>query len=399
MPLYSYRAKTAPGQAKEGAIQAENKTAVVKKLRLQGLYPVSIEEVNPLPARKAKKKISSRNISDFTRQLSNLIHSGFSLVAALSTLSQQEQNSRLKKLIENLHEKIQKGSTFSSALSEYPGMFSPFFINMVNIGETSGKIDETLTRLADFKERETELVSQVKSALVYPGFLITIGIISVFVIITFLVPRFMTMFSSFGGTLPLPTQIIIKVSNFMSRFWWVILAVLILISVLVLNFLKIEKNRLITDRLMLRLPLIKNLIQKIEVARFTYALGVLLKSGVPVLEALGVVSLSVNNRTFRQSISSFAEKIRKGGSLSSCLQAEKIFPPVLINTVTVGEEGGELAEMLLRTAAAFESEVNMTVKTLVTLIEPMLVLFIGGFIILIILSIILPIFQMNLLVQ
>jgi type II secretory pathway component PulF len=399
MPQFSYKAKVAPGQIRDGIIQAENKIAVIKKLRQEGLYPVSIEEVNPLPAKKFNKKISSRNISDFTRQMANLIHSGFSLDAALSTLNQQEQNSGLKKLIDYLHEKIQKGFTFSSALSEYPGIFSSFYINMVKIGETSGKIEETLTRLADFKEREDELLSQIRSALVYPGFLFTIGVISVFVVITFLVPRFVTMFSSFGQALPMPTQIIIKISNFIHAFWWLCLIVFCLMVVLALNYFKIEKNRLITDGFILHLPLVKDLVQKAEMARFTYALGVLLVNGVPILEALGVVRLSVGNRILRRSISTFQEKIREGKSLSNCLQTDKLFPAILINTVAVGEQSGELAEILLKTATTFETEANRTIKTLVSLIEPLLVLFIGGFVILVILSIILPIFQMNLLVQ
>ncbi|MCX5702568.1 MAG: type II secretion system F family protein [Candidatus Omnitrophica bacterium] len=399
MPQFSYRAKQGPDKIKDGIIQAENEIAVIKKLREEGLYPVLIKEVSLAPQKKSYKKISARDISNFTRQIANLIHSGFRLDAALSSLSRQEQNAGLKKLIDDLQEKIQKGFTFSSALSEYPGIFSSFYINMINIGEATGKIDETLSRLADFKEKETELVSQVRAALVYPGFLLTVGIASVFVIITFLVPRFVTMFSELGQALPLPTQIVMHVGKFMNKWWWLFIASCILIVMMMVNYFRIEKNRLAIDRLMLRLPLIKDLIQKIEMARFSYALGVLLKSGVPIMDALGVVNVSVNNRVYRQSISLFQEKIRKGQSLSSCLKIDEIFPAVLINTVAIGEESGELAGMLLKTATAFESEANRTIKTAVTLIEPILLLLIGGFVIFLVLSIILPIFQMNLFIR
>lgn len=399
MPKFFYRVKSSAGQFKDGTIQAENKIAVIKKLRQDGLYPLSIEEVSEISLKKQHKKISSRNISDFTRQLANLMHSGFSLNSALSVLSQQEQNPGLKKMISDLHEKIQKGFTFSQVLEEYPDTFSSFYVNMVKIGETGGRLDESLLRLADFKERENELVSQVKSASVYPAFLFSLGVLSVFVVITFLVPRFASLFASFGQALPIPTQIIVKLSNFMSRSWWFILAGIIALYLFLARYLRKEKNRLLADRLLLRLPLVKDLIEKIEMARLTYALGVLLKSGIPVLEALSVVGASVNNRVFKKSVSGFRDKISKGQSLSSCLQSEKIFPVILTNTVRVGEESGELADMLLKSASIFDSEANRTIKTFVSLIEPILVISIGCVIILIILSIILPIFQMNLLIQ
>ncbi len=310
MPQFTYKAKEGPEQIKTGTLQAENKIVVIKKLRQEGLYPVSIDEVNPVPSKKGYKKINSRDISAFTRQLANLIHSGFPLATAISTLSQQEQNHNLKKLIEDLQENIQKGSTFSDALRKYPNIFSSFYINMVNIGEVSGKIDETLERLADFKEKEDGLISQIKSASVYPLFIFSVGVITVFILITFFIPRLVSMFSDLGQMLPLPTRIIIQTSKFMNKFWWLFVIGVATAIILIKSYYKIERNRLIVDGLILRLPLLKDIIQKVEIARFCYALGVLLKNGVPVLEALGVVSLSVDNRVFRKKISSFQEKIR-----------------------------------------------------------------------------------------
>ncbi len=399
MPQFTYKAKEGPEQIKTGTIQAENKIVVIKKLRQEGLYPVSIDEVNPVPSKKGYKKINSRDISAFTRQLANLIHSGFPLATAISTLSQQEQNHNLKKLIEDLQENIQKGSTFSDALRKYPNIFSSFYINMVNIGEVSGKIDETLERLADFKEKEDGLISQIKSASVYPLFIFSVGVITVFILITFFIPRLVSMFSVLGQLLPLPPRIIIHTSKFMNKFWWLFVIGVATAIILIKSYYKIERNRLIVDGLILRLPLLKDIIQKVEIARFCYALGVLLKNGVPVLEALGVVSLSVDNRVFRKKISSFQEKIRKGQSLSKCLQEDTIFPPILINMVAVGEESGELTEMLERTATTFDTEVNRTVKTIVSLIEPILILFIGGVVVVIVFSMLLPIFQINFLAR
>lgn len=395
MPQYSYKAKTGPKEIKTGTIQAENEVVVIKKLKSEGLYPVSITEINVVPKKESRKKINSRDISAFTRQLSNLVRSGFPLATALFTLTQQAQNFGVKKLIADLNERIQKGSTFSDALTVYPAIFSSFYINMVKIGETSGRLDDTLERLADFKEKEDDLLSQVKSALTYPAFLLTVGIITIFILLAFFIPRLVNMFSDFGQALPLPTQIVIQTGRFMSKFWWLFIIAAIAFVVLAKSYYKLEKNKLVLDGILLKIPLVRSIIQKIEIARFSYALGVLLKNGVPVLEALGVVSLSVNNRSFRKKISSFQEKIRKGQSLSSCLQSDKIFPPILTNMVAVGEESGELTEMLFKIGATFETEVNRTVKTIVALIEPMLILFIGGIVVLIVLSILLPIFQID----
>ena len=299
-------------------------------------------------------------------------------------------------MIRDLQDKIQKGSTFSDALSTYPRSFSAFYINMVKIGETTGKLEDALNRLADFKEREDELLAQVNAAIAYPAFLFTVGILTIFVLITFFIPRLVDMFADFGQMLPLPTQIIIGLSQFMNKFWWLLVIAVVLILFFIRSYYKNEKNRLIADSLVLRLPIVKNIISKMEIARFSYALSVLLGSGVPMLEALEVVTLSVDNRLFRNRIYGFAEKIRKGQSLSSCLQADKIFPPILTNMVAVGEESGELTEMLSRIGSTFETEVNRTVQTSVKLIEPMLILFIGGIVVLMVLSILLPIFTIDL---
>ena len=396
MPQFTYKAKAGTGQIKTGTIEAENKAVVVRKLRREGLFPVSISEINPLLAKRSYKKISPRDISVFTRQLANLLHSGFTLAAAISTLRQQEQNPRFKKIFEDLYNSIQKGSTFFEALNKYPAIFSSFYVNMVKVGELTGKIDETLERLADFKEKEDELSSQIKSALAYPLFILVIGIITVFIMVAFFIPRLANIISGLGQTLPLPTQIVIKVSNLMSNFWWLFVLAALAIFISARAYYKIEKNRLIIDGFVLRLPLIKNLIQKVEIARFSYALGVLLKNGFPMLGALGVVNLSMNNRVFREKVSSFQEKIRKGHSLSKCLQEERIFPPILINMVAIGEESGELTEMLIRITSTFETEVNRTAKTLTSLLEPTLILFIGGVVAFLVFSMLLPVFQLSL---
>ena len=395
MRQFSYKAKVGPGEFRSGIIQAENKTVVIKRLRQEGLYPISVEEISSRPLKKSYKKIHSRDIAAFTRQLANLIHSGFSLAAALATLRGQSRHPSLKELVSDLYEQIEKGAYFSQALARHPEAFSFFYLNMIRIGELSGKMDETLGRLAEFKEKEDELIAQVKSALTYPAFLFTAGAVSIFILVAFFIPRFVSMFSDFDQALPLPTRIIIRVSALLSRFGWLLIVASVPGIVFAKSYYKAEQNRLVVDGFILRLPLFRNIIQKMEIARFSYALGVLLKSGVPMVEALEAVSFSVDNRVFRKKLLSFKENIRKGQSLSKCLSGEKLFPALLVNMVSVGEESGELAEMLNRIAATYESEVNRSVKTMVSLTEPVLILFIGGILVLMVFSILLPIFNID----
>jgi len=399
MPQYSYKAKSGPGELKTGTVTAENETAVARKLKLDGLFPVSIEETNPAPRRSVSGKVTGRDISTFTRQLANLVHAGFSISRAMATLIQQAQDPAQKKLIQDLHARIEKGATLSEALAAHPQLFSSFYVSMARIGETTGRIDETLQRLADFREKNDELVSQVRAALVYPAFLFIVGILTIVVLMTFFVPRLIVMFADFGQALPLLTQAVMSASGFLNKFWWLIVLAIAALIVLGRAYYKDEKKRVGVDNFFLRLPKAGTVIQLIEVSRFSYALAMLLQSGIPMLNALSVVTLSMDNRFYRQKVSSFQEKISKGKSLSSCFAAEKIFPPLLANMAAVGEESGELPDMLFRIAQTFESEVNRNVKTIVSLIEPALILFIGGIVVVLVFAILLPIFQLDFFTQ
>ncbi|MFC1658455.1 type II secretion system F family protein [Candidatus Omnitrophota bacterium] len=399
MPLFTYKAKANPGEIKAGTIEADNKAVAIKVIRQSGLYPVYIRELTQSVPSKDFSRVNNQDLSAFTRQLANLVRSGFTLSRALSTLTSQTHSQNLKRIIENLQEKIRQGFTFSQALSSCPKVFSDFYVNMVRIGEAGGRVDSSLERLAEFKEREQELTSQVKSALAYPALLFIIGIITIFVLVSFVIPRLVVMFANLGQELPLPTQMIIQLSGFMHRFWWLFLAAAAAVFIFGRFYYRAERNRITVDSFILRLPWIRSLIQKLEVARFSYALGVLLENGVSMLESLGVVTLSVQNRVFRKKITDFAEKIRQGQSLSSCMEKDPLFPPLLINMVGVGEESGELPQMLLRIASAFEKEVNRTIKVIVSLLEPALILAIGSIVGLIVLSMLLPVFQMNILIR
>lgn len=396
MALYSYKAKSGPADIISGTIQADTQDSVVKKLKSQGLFPVYIQEiVQEQKNRNLSRKISASDVSTFTRQLANLIRSGFNLSNALATLAGQTQNTGLVRIIEDIREMIRKGSEFSSALNFYPKVFSSFYVNLVKVGETTGKMDESLERLADFTEKDAELVSQVKSALTYPAFLFSVGLLTIFILVSFFIPRLVSMFADLEQTLPLATVIIINISSFMNKFWWIILAACGMLIAGFRSFYGYEKNRIFIDEMAVKAPLVRDIIIKMEIARFSYALGALLKSGVPILEALEVVTVSVGNRFLRFRISGFGDKIKKGVSLSACLKSDDFFPAILANMAAVGEESGELNDMLFRIAVTFENEVNRTVKTAVSLIEPVLILCIGGVVVLMVFAILLPIFQLD----
>jgi type II secretion system protein F len=392
---FSYKARNNASAIVSGVIEAENESGVIKKLRQQGLFPVSIEVSHKKNSPQARGRVSISETASFTRQLANLVRSGFNLSAALDTVIAQTSNTRLVRIIEDLRDRIRKGEEFSRALSAYPDTFSSFYISMVKIGEASGKLDLTLERLADFTEKSNELTAQVRSALTYPFFLMCVGILTIFALIAFYVPKLVVIFADFGQELPLPTIILMRVGSFLNAFWWAVALAVVLAAALAQTYCKAGKNREAVDRIFLRIPFLGPILQRVEISRFSYSLAVLLQNGVPILEALGVVVHSVNNRYIRGKIVLFQDQIRKGKSLSACLKSDPIFPILLVNMVGVGEESGELSDMLFRISQTFEGEISRSVKSFVSLIEPVLILCIGGVVVFMVFSILLPIFQLD----
>ncbi len=406
MPTFRYQAKTGPGAAENGTIQAENIESAAKKLRQDGRFIVSLEPALESPGG-ASVSVSSPasggfflhrrpDISAFTRQLASLVRSGFPLTTAINTLAAQEQQPAFKSILAHIHERIQKGQTFSDSLAAYPQLFSGFYISLVRIGESSGKLDETLERLAEFKEKEDELRSQVRSALTYPAFLVCVGAATLFILLAFFIPRLAGIFSDMGQKLPLATIVVMQLGSFCAQYWYLIVGGLGLAVFALRSQYHNEKTRVSLDHFILNVPGARDVVLKTETSRFCYALAMLLKNGGSMLEALGVVALSVDNRYLRRQLSTFQEKISKGASLSSCLAGEKLFPVVLTNMVAVGEESGTITDMLFRIGQTLETEVNRNLKTVVSLLEPVLILCIGGLVVLMVAAILLPIFQLDL---
>ncbi len=397
--LFEYKAKSSPEKIETGVIEAESQSAAALALQSKNLYVLSLAPCRSLTKKKTAPRVKRGDITAFTRQLANLLRAGFTLSRALQTLVKQYRNSAFKDILENICRRINKGEPFSRILESYPGFFSPFYISIVRVGEAGGQLDRSLERLALSHERRQEINSQVRSALAYPAFLLSVGLATIFILMTLVIPELASMFTDLNQTLPLPTLIVMAVSDFMASFWWLVIILLIIFVLVGQSFYRNEQKRLIIDRFMIRIPVLRGLLQKIETANYFQALGVLLENGLPMLEALDVASSSVANRYVRHKCSLFGEEIRQGKTLSSCFVDDDFFPAITADMAAVGEESGDLSPMLISLADSYEKEVRDAVKALVSLLEPVLILVLGGIIGFLAVSMLLPIFQINLIAE
>ena len=407
MPLYQYKARQSPTEIIDGVIEADNETSVISRLKNMGLYPVSIVRQEDrvrksagIPSLKmlAKKLsgVKQTDVTVFTRQLADLIKAGIPLLDALGILISQSENRFMKSVIEGIKESVQKGSSFSESLSKHKNIFSLFYINMVKSGELGGVLDQVLDRLAGYKEKEDDLKSQVRSALAYPIMLVIVGAVTIFVLTSFVIPRFVSMFTDLGQMLPLPTLILIGVSSFMYNYWWLVLGVIALIVFGLGYIAKRPKGKIILDTIALKIPIWGQIVEKNEISKFTRTLGVLLENGVPILTGLAVSADTVSNGIYSKEITGFREGVSKGEKLGVLIRRSKFFPAMVHSLVSVGEESGGLEEMLLRVSDSFEVEIDRRIKTLVSLIEPVIILIIGSIVGLMVMAILLPIFQIEL---
>ena len=403
MPVFTYKAKKNPKKIVAGEIEADDINSAVSRLKREGLFPIFIDKKGGKVFHRASllifKNIGSQDINIFIRQLSILIHSGLPLAKALNSLSRQTNNKYLKSIIEDVESQIRKGESFHKALSKHSKIFSPFFINIVRAGEAGGILDETLNRLAELRDREQDLTSQLRSALAYPILLIVISLATIFVLLTFVIPKFVEMFEELGQILPLPTRILLSVSNFFSNFWPVLLIAIIAIIVTFKQYASTEKGVLLIDKVKLRLPLLGGVLKQIEISRFTGTLGTLLKNGIPILEALEVTSKTISNKIFAKEAQHLLKGIEKGKKISGLMKEDKIFPPSVIDLVAVGEESAGLEQILIDISGSFDKESQIRIKTFISVLEPILILILGAIVALIVISMLLPIFEIDVLLK
>ena len=396
MPVYKWEGKTAKGAVKKGEMEAPSEAAIRIHLRQQSIVPTKIDskgkEINiPSPF---KKKVQQRMVAVFTRQLATMIDAGLPLVQSLEVLSSQQDSKVFKDVLRTIREDVEGGSTFAGALKKHPTTFNELYTNLVVAGEEGGILDTILNRLASYIEKAEALKKKVKSALVYPATIVTVAVGVVIILMIFVIPVFETMFKSAGQSLPLPTVIVLAMSKMFKKYILIFAPALILLFFLFKRYYKTENGRAVVDRLLLKLPVFGPLFRKIAVARFSRTLGTLVSSGVPILDGLGIVSRTSGNRAIEIAIMNARASIREGETIAEPLGRSSLFPPMVIQMIAVGESTGALDTMLSKIAEFYEDEVDVAVANLTSLLEPLLMIFLGIVIGGVVIAMYLPIFNM-----
>jgi len=408
MPVYEYTALDAKGKTTSGIIDADGAHAARQKLRATGIFPIAIKESQEAPVKKAPRivdlsryltRVKPAEIAIMTRQLSTLITAGFPLVSAIDALVPQTKSHRLKTILAQVKDAIVEGQSFAQALSQYSGIFSPLFINMVRAGETSGTLEIVLERLADITEKAQDLSNRIQTALAYPVFMCVIGTLVLFVLLTYIVPSITAIFMDMDQVLPTPTRLLIFLSDFFKSFWWVILMIIIGAGITLHRVKKTENGRYVYDKTILSLPIFGVLAKKLAVARFTRTLGSLLENGVSMLIALDIVKNIAGNVLISSAVQRAAQEVAKGQALWAALNEDPVFPQLTIQMIQVGEQSGELEGMLNKIADIFEKEAENSIMRLTSFLEPVMILVMGCVVGFIVLSICLPIFEMNQLIR
>ncbi len=396
MPTFKYEGKTLKGQIKKGEFDAPDEGAVRVYLRQQNIIPTKISPKGKQIEFSFSfgKKVTQRAIAIFTRQLATMIDAGLPLVQSLEILSAQQENKAFKDIIREIREDVEGGSTFAGALKKHPRAFDDLYTNLVVAGEEGGILDNILLRLAGYIEKAEALKKKVKSAMVYPATIVGVAVIVVMILMIFVIPVFENMFQSAGQTLPLPTLITITISKLIKKYVFIVIPGLIVLFYLLRRYHRTENGRAVIDRLLLKLPVIGPLLQKISVARFSRTLGTLVSSGVPILDGLSIVSKTSGNRSIETAILNARASIREGETIAEPLSRSGMFPPMVIQMISVGESTGALDSMLSKIADFYEEEVDVAVGNLTSLLEPFLMVFLGVVIGGVVISMYLPIFQM-----
>ncbi|MCX7698057.1 MAG: type II secretion system F family protein [Candidatus Goldbacteria bacterium] len=400
MPTFSYKARTPDGRVIDGQIDVENEAALIQKLKAQKLTLVSATKTGGLAALfKLGPKVKTEQIAIFARQFSTMIGAGLPVLQSLNILIEQTEDKVFKEILTKVRDDIGSGTNLSDAMSKFPSVFDSLFCNMIKAGELSGALDQILERLATYLEKAEALKQKIKGAMMYP---ITISIIAILIVILLMVkviPTFKTVFESFGTGLPTPTKILISISEFEQR--WAIFQVgaLVAIGFIVSVLRRTQRGGYIIDSYLLKLPIFGQLVKKSTVARFSRTLGTLLKSGVQILDALETVARSAGNKVVEKALMDTRNAVREGQSLTEPLKATGLFPAMVIQMVSVGEETGKLDEMLLRMSDFYDQEVDNAVEALMSMLEPLIMAFLGVVIGGIVIAMFIPMFSLGSLVS
>jgi type II secretion system protein F len=392
----------ATGHQVTGEMPAADIGEVTQRLRDSGSYPVEVAEAKEAAARalsaptmKRRGKVGRGDVAILTRQISDLIAAGMPIDRALTVLIEQAENEALREMLTEVLQEVRGGEPLSVALAKYPRAFSGMYTNMMKAGEASGQLSEVTQRLADFLEREMIRRSQIITALTYPAVILSVSVLAVIFLLTVVVPKLSGVFADMGSALPLPTVILLALTGFLSHFWWLLLIVIGGGVLIFRAYNRTPAGRKQVDGLLMKSPMIGRLVTKVVISRFARAFGTLMSGGVSLLEALDISGDAAGNAAFRDSTDSLIESAKQGESLAVGMAKAGRFPPVLVHMTAVGEETGNLPLMLNRVSDSLDFEVDSAMRRLTTMLEPLIVVSVGGFVGFVVLSILLPIFEAN----
>jgi type IV pilus assembly protein PilC len=397
MPVYVWKGVNRKGRKKKGEMEAESENVARLMLRRQGIEPSKIK-AKPKDVFENVKflqpRVTEKDIVVMTRQFATMIDAGLPLVQCLDILYSQQDNRTFRKILKNIKEDVEEGSTFADALKQHPEAFDDLFVNLVAAGEIGGILDIILNRLAAYIEKASKLKKKVKGAMTYPIVVMVIAVMVVAVILIFVIPVFESMFADFGRALPLPTQIVVAISDFVKGYVIYMIVGMALLVFLFRRFYKTDKGEALIDNLVLKLPVFGMLIRKVAVAKFTRTLGTMISSGVPILDSLEIVAATAGNRTIEEAIRETRQSISEGRTIAEPLADSEVFPSMVVQMISVGEATGALDTMLSKIADFYDDEVDVAVEALTSMLEPFMMVFLGGTIGGLVVAMYLPIFQM-----
>jgi len=405
MPLFEYSALDAGGRKRTGFVDSMTTQSAKDRLREDGLYVVSISSASAVTSTASRRefslfsRVTRADLAAMTNQLATLLKAGLPIVSALEVLMEQMEKPAVRKVLSGVRNQVAEGASFHEALAHYPSAFPPMYVQMCRAGETGGFLDKIMLRLAESLEKDARLKGQVLGALIYPVVMTIFGFVFLMFLFAYVIPQVVGIFSDFGNVLPLPTRVLLIISDLFSGYWFFVLF-LAGIILAAYNFMsRSERFGLTIDSAKLKLPLFGKLAMKMAVARLSHVLGTLLSSGVPMMRALEVTGEVLGNRVLAAALKESAIAVSRGGSLADSLRGARIFPPMLPRVVAVGERSGELAPMLLDIAGSYEEEVNRASSALTALLGPILILAMASVVLFVVLAVLLPIFELNQLVK
>lgn len=406
MSQFSYKAKSGPNDLITGVIQADSIDDAALRLTNAGQMPIEIKPFEETSALQSVPKssltestIPQAALFQFTRQLADLMDAGIPLARCMELLSRQRQFPQMVVIIKSLTDSLQQGGSLSFALAKYPQVFSPMYIHTVKAAETSGQVPLVLNRLAQFLESDMQMQSKAKASLLYPAIIFLVGVLTLFVLLTFVLPRLTLMFEDFDAQLPLATRMVVAMSHFFEQCWWLMAGIITAFVFWMNSYLKTGKGKTSLDEFSLKVPILKSFIENTQLSRFARTLGMLIESGVPIVTALESVVLVVDNSTIQEEVRNMAMKVKSGMSLTQAIKASALFPEMAVDLIAVGQESGKLERGLYKLADNSERASQELAQAFVTIIGPVVLVVVVGIIGLMIVSMLLPMFEMNMIIN